>query len=105
MKDRKECSVCHALKVIDLRPEVSEFSPNGLTTSGRQKWRGACKACDSKRLKKTRRGDPFLYIVLKCGRCDKTSPVRIYTSNEDGTHAFLCETCTKKLQDKIKEKK
>ena len=97
MKETKECSKCHALKPLD------EFSGNGLTTSGKQKLRGACKSCEAKRLKKTRRGDPYLYITLKCGRCDNKSPIRIYTSNEDGTHAYLCETCTKKLKEKAKE--
>lgn len=94
MKPKKECSKCHALKPID------EFSFNGKTSAGKQKYRGACKLCDAKRLKKHRRGDPFLYLDLKCRQCDRVSHVRIYTSNEDGTHIFLCEGCTKKFKEK-----
>jgi hypothetical protein len=94
MKQTKECIRCHALKPLD------EFSSNGLTTSGRQKYKGPCKVCEAKRIKKYRRGDPFLYLVLKCGRCSNRSNVRIYTSTEDGTHAYLCETCTKILMEK-----
>ncbi len=96
MKETKECTECHALKPID------EFALNGKTSKGKQKIRGKCKVCDAKRVKKYRRGDPFIRKILKCGSCSKTSPIWIYTSNEDGTYVYLCEVCTKLRLEKKK---
>jgi hypothetical protein len=98
MKQTKECSKCHALKPLN------EFSSNGLTSKGKQKYKGPCKVCEAARHRKLRRGSPHLARTTKCFKCTYEVKYMIRTVDEDGLFYFICEDCRKKLNKQRRSK-